>query len=45
MKTDVDYAEKEIEKEIYKKLNTDFYTTKVEKILTKEDVLNMQNIL
>ncbi len=45
MKVDVDYADKEIEKDIYKKLNTDFYKVKINQILTKQDVLDIQILL
>ena len=45
MKIDVDYADKNIEKDIYKKLNTDFYGVKLEKILTKQEVLDIQKLL
>jgi len=45
MKIDVDYADKNIEKDIYKKLNTDFYDVKLEKILTKQEVLDIQKLL
>ena len=45
MKVNVDYANKDIEKDIYKKLNTDFYDVQVEKILTKQEVLDIQKLL
>ncbi len=45
MKVDVDYADREIEKEIYKKLNTDFYDVKIEKVLNKEEIFDIWNIL
>ncbi len=45
MKVDVDYSNKDVEKNIYKKINTDFYDVKVEKILTKQEVLDIQTLL
>jgi len=45
MKIDVNYTDKNIEKDIYKKLNTDFYDIKLEKVLTKQDVLDIQKLL
>ena len=45
MKVDVDYADREVEKEIYKKLNTDFYDVKIEKVLNKEEIFDIWNIL
>jgi MoxR-like ATPase len=45
MKVDVDYADKNIEKEIYKKLNTDFYDVKIEKVLSKENIFEIWNVL
>jgi len=45
MKIDVDYADKETEKNIYKKLNTDFDEVKIEKVLSKEDIFEIWNTL
>ena len=45
MKVNVEYADKEIEKEIYKKLNTDFYDVKINKVITKEDIFKIWNLL
>ncbi len=45
MKVDVDYSDKSIETDIYKKINTDFYDVQVEKILTKQEVLGIQTLL
>ena len=45
MKVDVDYADKDTEKEIYKKLNTDFYDVEIKKIINKEDIFKIWNLL
>ena len=45
MKVDVDYADKDTEKEIYKKLNTDFYDIEIKKVITKEDIFKIWDIL
>jgi len=45
IKVDVDYQDEETEKEIYKKLNTDFYDVKIEKVLNKDDIFEIQNIV
>ena len=45
MKVNVEYADKETEKEIYKKLNTDFYDTKINKVITKEDIFKIWDLL
>ena len=45
MKVDVDYADKNTEKDIYKKLNTDFYDVKIEKVLSKENIFEIWNVL
>jgi len=45
MKVNVEYADKEIEKEIYKKLNTDFYDVKINKVITKKDIFKIWNLL
>ncbi len=45
MKINVDYASKEQEKEMYKKLMWDFDEIKIEKILNKKQIKEIQNIL
>jgi MoxR-like ATPase len=45
MKVNVDYADKNTEKEIYKRLNQDYENIKIEKVLNKEDILNIQELL
>jgi len=45
MKVDVDYTEKNLEKEMYKKLNSNFEKIKINKILNKRDLKNIQNLL
>ena len=45
MKVDVDYADKDTEKQIYKKINTDFYDVEINKVLTKDDIFHIWDIL
>ena len=45
MKVDVDYADKDTEKEIYKKLNTDFYDVEIKKVINKEDIFKIWDLL
>ena len=45
MKVDVDYANKSDEKAIYQKLNWDFDDVKIEKVLSKDDVKDLQKVL
>ena len=45
MKVDVDYADKDTEKEIYKKLNTDFYDVEIKKVINKEDIFRIWDLL
>jgi len=45
MKVNVDYADKQAEKEMYKKLNNDFEKIKINKILNKKDIKEISKIL
>lgn len=45
MKVNVDYADKQTEKEMYKKLNNDFEKIKIDKILNKKDIKEISKIL
>ena len=45
MKVNVDYADKQAEKEMYKKLNNDFEKIKINKILNKKDIKEIAKIL
>jgi len=45
MKVDVDYQDKEIEKEIYKKVNDKFDDEKIEKVMSKQDIFEIWDIL
>jgi len=45
MKVNVDYADKQTEKEMYKKLNNDFEKIKINKILNKKDIKEISKIL
>ena len=45
MKIDVSYSTKDEEKEMYKKLNDDFESIKINKILNKRDIINIQKTL
>jgi len=45
MKVNVNYASKEQEKEMYKKLNSDFDNIEINKVLGKDEIKNIQNIL
>ena len=45
MKVDVDYADKDTEKEIYKKLNWDFYDVEIKRILSKQDIFDIWEVL
>ena len=44
IKINIDYLDKNTEKEIYKKLNTDFDDITVEKILTKQEIFDIQEL-
>jgi len=44
MKVNVDYADLETEKEIYKKLNEGFEDIKINKVLNKDEVLQLQSL-
>ena len=45
MKVDVDYQDKNVEKEIYKKINTSFDSEKIEKVMSKQDIFEIWDIL
>ena len=45
MKVNVDYADKQTEKEMYKKLNNNFEKIKINKILNKKDIKEIEKIL
>lgn len=45
MKVNVDYTDYKTEKEIYKKLNTDFYDVEIKKVLLKEEIFQIWEIL
>jgi MoxR-like ATPase len=45
LKVNVDYASKDEEKEMYKKLNDNFDEIKIKKILNKKDISNIQDVL
>ena len=45
MKVNVDYADKQTEKEMYKKLNSNFEKIKINKILNKKDIKEISKIL
>lgn len=45
MKVDIDYSSKDIEKEIYKKINWDFDEVEINKILTKNEIIDIKNIV
>ena len=45
MKVNVDYADKQTEKEMYKKLNNNFEKIKINKILNKKDIKEISKIL
>ena len=45
MKVEVDYQDKNTEKEIYKKINSGSENIKLEKVLTKEEIFQIWNIL
>jgi MoxR-like ATPase len=45
MKVEVDYQDKDTEKEIYKKINSGSENIKLEKVLTKEEIFQIWNIL
>ena len=45
MKVDIDYSSKDIEKEIYKKINWDFDEVEINNILTKNEIIDIKNIV
>jgi len=45
LKVNVDYASKEDEMNMYKKLNDNFDKIKINKILNKKEILEIQNLL
>jgi MoxR-like ATPase len=45
MKVNVEYADKEHEVEMYKKVSGDFEDIKINKILNKKDILAIQKLL
>jgi MoxR-like ATPase len=45
MKVNVDYSSKEEEMEMYKKLNDDFESIKINKVLNKKQIKEIQSVL
>jgi MoxR-like ATPase len=45
MKVNVDYSDKESEVEMYKKVTGDFENIKINKILNKKEIKDIQNLL
>ncbi len=45
LKVDVDYADKQTEKEMYKKINDNFEDIKISKIFSKEDIFKVWDLL